>query len=68
MAKHTGEALLSKCTLIWIGRDEHRFNEFLHSDNVLPLHPLIKSIVMHPDPCFPKTWQIHRRAVASSVP
>ena len=68
MAKHTGEALLSKCTLIWIGRDEHRFNEFLHSDNVLPLHPLIKSIVMHPDPCFPKTWtdpQTGRRVISA---
>ena len=60
--------MLNKCKLIWIGRDENRFHEFLHSDNVMALHPIIKSIVQHPDPCFPKTWadpQTSRRAIAA---
>ena len=68
MSATAGEALLSKCTLIWIGRDARKFEEFKHSDNVLPLLKAIKAVVQHPDPCFPKTWthpQTGRRVVTA---
>ena len=68
MSATAGEALLSKCTLIWIGRDARRFEQFKHSDNVLPLLTKIKEVVQHPDPCFPKTWahpQTGRRVVTA---
>ena len=68
MANRSGEALLNKCNLIWIGRDEHRFTEFHNSDNVMALLPIIRAIVKHPDPCFPKTWtdpQTGRRVITA---
>ena len=68
MAARTGEALLAKCSLIWIGRDEKRFAQFLESDNVKALLPRIKQAVKHPDPCFPKTWtdpQTGRRVITA---
>ena len=68
MAARTGEALLGKSSLIWIGRDEKRFAQFLESDNMKALLPSIKQAVKHPDPCFPKTWtdpQTGRRVITA---
>ena len=68
MAARTGEALLSKCTLIWIGRDEQRFSQCLESETVQVLLAMIKTVVQHPDPCFPKTWtdpQTGRRVITA---
>ena len=68
MATRDGETLMRQCSLIWIGRDAQKFNEFVASPNVQELLPMIKQILPHPDPCFPKTWmdpQTGRRLISA---
>ena len=68
MATRDGETLMRQCSLIWIGRGAQKFNEFVASPNVQELLPMIKQILPHPDPCFPKTWmdpQTGRRLISA---
>ena len=68
MATRDGETLMRQCSLIWVGRDAPNFNEFVASPNVQELLPMIKQILLRPDPCFPITWmdpQTGRRLISA---
>jgi hypothetical protein len=47
--------MLSKVRLIWIGRDEEKFQTFLQHAEVKKLDNMIREITKHPCPCFPRT-------------
>ena len=47
--------MLPKVRLIWVGRDEEKFQAFLQHPEVKKLDSMIREIVKHPCPCFPRT-------------
>ena len=47
--------MLPKVRWIWIGRDEDKFQVFLQHPGVKKLDSMIREIVKHPCPCFPRT-------------